>query len=117
MQIVDLARAVRRRDFLAAREWVKEARRQHEDPAAFARPATADREELALAAALAELLAERAGRPPPAWSAEAGPLAEPVWLSEAARRHPTLAAHLQEASPEPFRRRRIFAFPDFLRVA
>jgi len=112
----DLARALLAGDTLSARQWVKDAHRARLDYASLASPSGLDATGYSLAAALVELLAARAGQRSPPWAAGAGPAPSPVWLVPSAARHPALRARCEEHGPEPLRRRRFFAMPDFLAV-
>ena len=67
-----------------------------------------------IAAALVELLAERAGQRPPAWTCEIGAVSHPVFLLKAAEYMPRLRALCESESPEPLRRRGLFAPPEYL---
>jgi hypothetical protein len=70
--------------------------------------------QLVIAAALVELLAVRSGQAAPDWTAEIGPLAEPWFPVRAALSFPNLQAACLRESPEPLRKRRIFAPADYL---
>ena len=72
---------------------------------------------LATAAALVELLAQRAGQLAPAWTDEVGPLLEPVFLLESATRMKRLRALCESQAPEPLRKGGLYAPPDFLTFA
>jgi len=65
----------------------------------------------------AELLAERAGQPPPAWTATTGPLPEPFFVVAWADRPGFTRDLCLNESPEPLKRRNLFAPPDFLEMA
>lgn len=112
-----LATAALQRDSLRLRSLVQDLlvgdRALHTLP----RPVTDDPRVLAIAAALLELLASRTDQPPPAWTAEIGALPEPFFLLDAALRMPRLRELCETESPEPLRRRRLYAPPDFLTFA
>lgn len=112
MQFSDLVRAVMRMDALAARQWVLDAKRSGYDWRTT-QPVDGLPSERTVAAGLAELLAERAGVPPPSWAAQVPGSPEEIWLVELDRM-PRLAARVRTESPEPLRRRRVFAPADFL---
>lgn len=78
------------------------------------RPATDDARILAVAAALLEMLAERAGQSPPAWVDEVGPAPEPIFLVKAAHTMKRLHALCEAEAPVPLRKRRLYAPPNFL---
>jgi hypothetical protein len=77
-------------------------------------PDTADVRVRAVAAAIVELLAERAEQPPPAWTAAEGQLASPLFLVEAAQHSPKLRARVERESPAPLRKRNVFAPAQYL---
>ena len=83
----------------------------------LAPPDTNDPRILAAAASLIELLAERAGQPPPAWTATTGPLPEPFFVVAWADRPGFTRDLCLNESPEPLKRRNLFAPPDFLEMA
>ncbi|NNJ13692.1 hypothetical protein EKD04_025535 [Chloroflexales bacterium ZM16-3] len=80
-------------------------------------PDTNDPRILVAAAALIELLAERAGQPPPAWTATIGSLPEPFFAVAWAERPGFTRDLCLNESPEPLKRRNIFAPPTFLMMA
>jgi hypothetical protein len=115
--IEDLARAALRRDSLELRGLAQDFLRDTPRFDTLPRPALADARLLALAAALVELLAARREQPAPAWTAEAGPLAEPFYLLESAESMWRLRELCQTQAPEPLRKRRLYAPPNFLEFA
>ncbi len=117
MDPVELARAAVELRTLDLREWVNEANRRHEPLTSLAPPATDDPTLRTVAAALIEVLARRRQEPAPQWAAEAPPMEAPLWLTPFAARHPDLARRCIEDGPEPLRRRRLWAMPDYLSVA
>lgn len=80
-------------------------------------PETDDRRILAAAAAVVELLAQRAHQEPPAWTAAVGALPEPFFAVAWAERPGFTRDLCLSESPEPFKRRNIFAPPNFLEMA
>ena len=72
---------------------------------------------LAVAAALVELFAERAGQAAPDWTREVLPAPEPLFLLREAGTMKRLRKLCEEQSPLPLRRRRIYVPPDFLTFA
>lgn len=70
-----------------------------------------------VAAALAELLAQRHGLLVPSWVAQVGPLSEPFFAVERALRWPALREQCEREAPEPLRRRGIYAPAGFLSYA
>jgi hypothetical protein len=104
-------------DMLTARQWVADATRARIVWVDVVRPQDLSPEELAIAAGIAELLASRSGEPPPAWTADVLPAPEPVYLVRAARHFPRLRQLCEQEGPEPLRRRRVLAPPEFLTAA
>jgi hypothetical protein len=77
-------------------------------------PITKDPRVVAIAAALAELFAERLHQHPPAWAAHVGPLQEPLFLLKSAGTMKRLRDLCETESPHPLRRRRLYAPPNYL---
>lgn len=117
MDLRDLVRSLLAGDALSARQWVDDARRGGIRWTAVSEPAGLDATALAVAAGVVELLAGRVGQEPPLWVMSVGPAPEPVYLVHAALRMPRLRRACLEEGPEPLRRRRILAPPDFLTAA
>jgi len=67
-------------------------------------------------AAIAELIAARTAQRAPAWTNQVGSLPTPVYLVEAAAKSPRMRARLEQESPEPLRKRNIFAPPGYLEI-
>lgn len=84
---------------------------------AMPQPTSADLRILCVAAALIELLAQRAGQAPPPWTTAMGALPEPFFVMRFAERPGFTRDLCLNESPEPFRRRNIFAPPNFLEMA
>lgn len=78
------------------------------------RPVTATEEELVVAAALLELLALRTDQQAPAWTATVGGLSEPLFLVAEAERMKNTRIMCEQESPEPLRKRKLLAPPQFL---
>jgi len=118
VDIADLSRALATFDALAARQFVADAGREGIEWSRVAAPSIEDpREEMAIAASVVELLAERAGERAPDWTRTVPPAPQPIFLVRAAASMPRTRRMCEEESPEPLRRRRIFALPDFLTIA
>jgi hypothetical protein len=81
------------------------------------RPASHDPRLLALAAALVELLAAHQGQTPPAWTQAIGALSEPFYVIESVTQMKRLRELCETQSPEPLRKRRLYAPPNFLHFA
>ena len=114
MDLRDLVRALVAGDALAARQWVADAARMHVRWSGLAKPELLPPDEMAIAAGIVELLAQRSGEPPPPWTEEVLPASRPVYLVRAAASMPRLRRTCEEEGPEPLRRRGVFAPPDFL---
>jgi hypothetical protein len=113
----DIARAAIEGEALAARSLTQDWLAENERLAEIARAVAADRTVMAVAAALVELFAMRRGQAAPAWSSEVGALDEPLFLVKNAAAMPRLRRLCELEAPEPLRRRRIYAPPDYLSAA
>jgi hypothetical protein len=115
--IEQLAEAALQRDSLRLRSLTQDL--LHETPrlSDVLRPASTDPRVLSTAAALIELLAVRQQQNPPAWAREFGPLPEPFFLVEAAEHMTRLRVLCETQAPEPMRKRRLYAPPNFLAFA
>lgn len=80
-------------------------------------PSTSDIRVRTVAAGLVELFAERFGQRPPHWTADVGPLPEPLHLLRAAATMSRLRRLCEEQSPYPLKKRGLFAPPEFLSFA
>ena len=117
MDLRDLVRAILAEDFLAARQWVKDAYRARVRWDQIEKPNGLDEREMTVAAGVAELLASRAGVTPPSWTLAVGPVEEPLFLDPGLRGMPRTLAHAKTDGPESFRKRNLIASADFLSVA
>ncbi len=117
MNLDDLVHSILAYDALASRQWVSDSLRAGLDWTAMPRPTGLDETEMGVAAAIAELLASRVGQEPPSWTVTIEAPPEPVFLVKAARTMPRLRRLCEQEGPEPLRRRRILAPPEFLKVA
>jgi hypothetical protein len=72
---------------------------------------------MAVAAGIVETLATRAGQATAPWTSEVPAAAKTVFLVRAAQTMPRLRRMCEEEGPEPLRRRRLMAPPDFLTAA
>jgi hypothetical protein len=113
----DLVRALVANDTLTARQWVADASRARISWTTIPRPTELDSIGMAVAAGVVETLAERASEPAPPWTSEVPALAEPFLLVRAAAYMPRLRRLCEEEGPEPLRRRRLLAPPEFLTAA
>jgi len=112
--IEQLAEAALHRDSLAVRSLAQDLLREYPDLTDVRHPIASDRRIQVIAAALLELLALRTQQCPPGWTAEIGEMDEPFHLLTSAARMPRLRAACETESPEPLRKRRLFAPADFL---
>lgn len=117
VQIEQLAQAALERDHLKLRSLVQDFVRAKIDYSNLARPTTTDARLLVLSAALTELLAQRNNQTPPAWTKEIGALKEPFFLLESALTMKRLRILCETQSPEPMRKRLLYAPPNFLEFA
>ncbi|MDX9993465.1 MAG: hypothetical protein RBS68_15595 [Anaerolineales bacterium] len=115
--IEQMAQAALKRDSLQLRSLVQDWVRSDRLASELSRPQTKDARLLSISAALAELLAERQGQNPPAWTQEIGALSEPFFMLEAASTMKRLRVLCETQSPEPMRKRRLYAPPNFLEFA
>lgn len=117
MNVPELVRSILDGNLLAARQWVLDARREHLEWGAIPKPEGLASTELVVAAAIVELLADRSGSKPPAWTSSVGAVKEPVVLDPGLESMPRSFARAKAAGPGPLRRRNLVALPDFLDVA
>jgi hypothetical protein len=118
MEIIEqMAEAAINRDSLRLRSLVQDWTRSGISVSEIQRPNQTDVKTLAVSAALVELLAERRGEISPRWTQEIGALAEPFFLVESATSMKRLKTLCETQSPEPLRRRRLYAPPHFLEFA
>lgn len=114
--LTELVQALVCLDSRVARQILADMMASGVDWSSLALPSTLDGPELSVAAAVVELVAARAHVPAPKWTQSVGASTEPVWLIRVEHR-PRLKARLLEESPEPLRRRRVYAPEDFLTAA
>lgn len=117
MDLEDLVHALLRFDALSARQWLADAQRSGLVWTDVPTPIGLDATELATAAGVAELLAERTGQPPPSWAASVPSAPERLFLVRAASSMPRLRSLCEQEGPEPLRRRGLLAPPEFLKIA
>jgi len=114
---IDLAAAALACDALRLRSLAQDLLRTHPKLETVARPDTHDAQILGTSAALVELLSLRTGQTAPAWTRSIGAVPVPTFLVAAASRMPRLRALCEAESPEPLRKRGLYAPPDFLSFA
>lgn len=117
MRLDDLTAALLSHDGLAARQWVADAQRAGLEWRTVARPSGLDEVGLAVAAGVAEMLAARWGQAAPPWAAAVPALKQPFLLVRAAATMPRLRHLCETEGPEPLRKRRLLAPPEFLTAA
>src|SRR3990172_4590720 len=113
-RIEQLAQAALERDHLKLRSLVQDVTREKVDWSKTPRPSTNDARLLVFSAALVELLAERNHQASPAWTKDIGGLKEPFFLLESATQMKRLRVLCETQSPEPMRKRLLYAPPHFL---
>ncbi len=116
-QIEQLAQAALDRDHLKLRSLVQDFSRAKMDYGKLPRPSVTDSRLLVISAALAELLAQRNNQTPPTWTKEVGALKEPFFLLNSAATMNRLRTLCETQSPEPMRKRLLYAPPHFLEFA
>jgi len=116
MQIYKLVRALLAGDLLTARQFVTDARRSQVQWQQIAAPSGLSDIELAVAAAIVELFATRAGVTPPVWTTAVGAIPELLILDPGLEDMPRSFARAKNFGPESLLKRNIVALPDFLDV-
>jgi hypothetical protein len=117
MDLAELVQALMSGNLLTARQWVADAQRSGLEWSLVQKPLTTDRQELAIAAGMAELLAARAGMAPPPWTATVGAPEQVVVLDPGLDKMPRSFARAKTTAPDSLRRRNLIALPNFLEVA
>ena len=118
MELIEqLAPAALARDHLRLRSLVQDIVRANMNFSLLPKPAILDPRLLAVTASLVELLAARQNQVPPAWTKEIGPLNEPFFMLESALTMKRLRTLCETQSPEPMRKRLLYAPPHFLEFA
>ena len=115
--IEQVATAVLNDDSLATRALVQAFLRGQPVLADLSQPDTDNPVVLAVAAALLELFSMRTQQSAPAWTHEVGPVDHPLYLLKSAAHMRRLRDLCRDAAPEPFRRRGLYAPPDYLAFA
>jgi len=118
MELIEqLAEAALQRDSLRLRSLVQDITHSNINWSMISRPTSNDLRLLALSASLAELLASRQKQTPPSWTKEIGALKEPFYLLQSAEKMKRLRLLCETQSPEPMRKRHLYAPPNFLEFA
>lgn len=110
----NIATAILANDALSVRSLVQDWLRSAPVFAIESTPISTDARVRVVAAAVVELLAERAGQPAPTWAAAESHLPVPLFLVEAASRSPKLRARVERESPEALRKHNVFAPAGYL---
>jgi len=113
----ELAETALRRDSLQLRSLVQDFMRDHPQLTTIPPPLIDNQQILGTAAALLELFAQRTGQVAPPWTQEIGAVPEPIFLLEEAPRMKRLRVLCETESPEPLRKRGLYAPPDYLTFA
>jgi hypothetical protein len=117
VKIEQLATAALRRDALELRSLYQDMFLENPKLCDVPCPETDDLNILAVAASLIELMADRLHQTPPAWTKDIGTLPEPLHLLASAQEMKQLRILCETQSPEPLRKRGLYAPPNFLEFA
>ena len=114
VKIEHLARAALQGDGLLTRSLAQDFCREHPQLATVPQPVGVDMPTLAVSASLLELFALRQQQAVPMWTQQVGSLAAPIFLLKAAQTMKRLRALCEAESPEPLRKRNVYAPPNYL---
>lgn len=117
MDLSELVEALMNYDVLAARQWVTDAMQTNICWSEVVCPKGLSAKGLAIAAGVAELLAQRMKQSPPNWTKDVVASPVTIYLVRSAKTMPRLKMLCEQEGPEPLRKRRILAPPEFLMVA
>ncbi len=118
MELIEkIAQAALMRDSLLLRSLVQDFTHANLEISKLPKPVTDNYNLLVMTAAITELLAERTNQSPPYWTREIGSLSEPFFLLESAQQMKRLRDLCEKESPEPLRKRLLYAPPHFLQYA
>ena len=118
MELIEqLAEAALSQDHLRLRSLVQDLIRSKVQISTLHAPRTTDLRLRVISASIAELLALRQGQHPPGWTKDIGALNEPLYLLKSSLKMRRLRELCETQSPEPMRRRKLFAPPHFLDFA
>ena len=117
MDLRELVDALAAGDALRARVLMREAQVRQHDWSATVMPIGMDRNGLAIAAGVVELVCQRERLQPPPWTARVEAADADVFLVRSTQSMPRLRRLCILEGPWPLRRRRIFVPPEFLSAA
>lgn len=118
MELIEkIAQAALERDSLQLRSLVQDFAHANLEISKLPKPITNNQNLLVMTAALTELLAERTNQTAPNWTKEIGSFSEPFFLVESALQMKRLRTLCEKESPEPLRKRLLYAPPHFLQYA
>jgi hypothetical protein len=112
--LADAACAALHGEHLVVRQWAIDARHDHVAWCDVRRP-DLQGDELSVAAALVEVMASRAGQVAPRWTADVPAASRSIYLVPVTLPRSRQVSETQ--GPEPLRRRRIYAMPNYLAFA
>ena len=115
--IEELADAAISQDHLRMRSLVQDIVRSKIEISRLRAPQSNDARLRATSASIAELLAMRQNQQPPSWTKNVGALNEPFYLLKSAYQMKRLRELCETQSPEPMRKRKLYAPPHFLEFA
>jgi hypothetical protein len=118
MELIEqMAEAAVSQDHIRLRSLVQDLIRSNIEISKLSPPQSRDSHVRVISASIAELLAARQGQQPPAWTKEIGALNEPFFLLKSADHMKRLRKLCETQSPEPMRKRNLYAPPHFLEFA
>lgn len=113
-KLEQLARAAYQREGLIVRSLTQDLLRETHSFQDIPRPTSQDARLLSIAAGLIELFAQRQHQAPPAWVKDIGPMPEPFYLLETALHMKHLRELCETHAPEPLKKRKLYAPPNYL---
>jgi len=113
----DIALAAIERDEFQLRCLIQELWRENRPLSDYQKPKNDDPKINAMAASLLELLAIQWGQVPPEWTKNIGAMPEPFFIPKYANKMKNFRHLCETESPEPLRKRGLYAPPNFLEFA